>query len=965
MLPPFQFQGEDWVDSVYRSLTMRERIGQLFMVAAYSNKGEKHREKIERLVREEGIGGLIFFQGGPKRQARLTDHYQNISKVPLLIGMDAEWGLNMRLDSTMAFPYQMALGAVQNDTLIYRMGAEIGRQLDRLGVHVNFAPVVDVNSDPANPVINYRSFGENKWRVARKGRAYMKGLQDNGVLACAKHFPGHGDTDADSHKTLPVVDRTRKELDSVDLYPFQQLINSGVGSIMTGHLNVPALDGKKGRPASLSPNIVSGIMKNMMGFRGLSFTDALNMGGVTEGNEPGMVDLKALMAGNDVLLFPENVPKAVDMIERALEKGTIDSGRIERSCKRILRVKHWAGVHERDSISTQGLDNELHTPEAITLRRKLRERSLTVLNNKEGVLPLTGIDSLEVASVVIGDDLGIPFQHAMGRYDNVHRIAVPKAPSRERRARVMEKVKDRDLVIVSIHSAGNAGPPRYGIKGKGVELVDRLIAEKRVVLDLFGNPYGLGEFNNAKRAEAIVVSYANDSLSQEVSAQMIYGGIRATGRLPVTASPHFPEGAGMDTRSPIRLEYTLPQEVNINRKRLKRIDSIALDGIEQKAYPGCQILVARDGKVFYEKYFGHHTYEEKHKVRPEDIYDLASITKIVASTAALMKLEQEGRIALDDTLGEHLPELVDSTEFAGLHLRNILSHNAGLKPWIPFYKRTMNAGEPSYKVYSIDSSALYSIRVADNMYMNKHYRDSIYHWIVESELREEKDYRYSDLGFYLIKRLIEKKTGEPLESFTREEFYEPLGLRTIGFLPTKRFPRERIVPTEHDMSFRKQLVHGDVHDPGAAMLGGVSGNAGVFSNARDLGAMMQMFLNWGTYGGKKVLTRQTLEKFIKCQFCGREETDNRRGAGFDKPVRDGKGGPTCDCVSYESFGHSGFTGTLAWADPNADLVYVFLSNRVYPSAKNKKLIKMDIRTKIQSVIHSSIQDGGIQTLTRK
>ncbi len=960
--PPFLKGEHAWADSVMDSLSLRERIGQLFMVAAYSNKGPEHRARIERLIREHHIGGLIFFQGTPKRQVKLTEHYQSISDIPLMIGMDAEWGLAMRLDSTLEYPRQMALGALRNEALVRRMGHRIGQQCRRIGVHINFAPVMDVNNNPKNPVINERSFGEDPYRVARKGIAYAKGLQSEGVLATAKHFPGHGDTDTDSHHALPRIMHDRERLDSVELYPFQRAIDRGIGGMMVAHLNIPALDSTPNSVSTLSKPIVSDLLKEEMGFEGLSFTDALNMKAVSDRYAPGKVELKAFQAGNDVLLFPEHVPEAIDRIANAVEEGRIPEERIDESCRKILMFKEWAGLAERDSIPVKGVTEDLNSSTDRALRDKLAAAALTLTNHDGETLPIEELDR-DIASVVVGDDTSNAFQRTLDRYSDIERYALPHHASMRARNELIEKVKEHELLIVGVLGTSRSPSSGFGVPSSSVELVQRITGLKnKSVLDLFANPYVLSRFYGAQNADAVLISYDDRPLFQRLSGELIFGGRVAEGVLPITASSYFQEGEGEQWERSIRFAKALPEEVSLDSRILERMDTIAREGIEEQAYPGCQIFVARDRKIVHHKAYGHHTYEEKRKVRKKDIYDLASITKIMATTSSIMKLMDEGKVDMDRALCDYLPEMVDTCSYRNVVLRDILTHRAGLKPWIPFYKETLHHGQPDFRIYSTDSSSKYRYRVADELFMSKSYRDSIFKRILSAGIKKSKEYRYSDLGYYLLMRIIEKQSGMPLEEYVEENFYEPLDLRTMGYLPRYEHPMERIVPTEYDMYFRKQLIHGDVHDPGAAMLGGVGGHAGVFSNAHDVGVMMQMFLDGGTYGGERFIEQSTVREFAECQFCGVDSIENRRGIGFDKPVRDGGAGPTCNCVSYESFGHSGFTGTLAWADPDEGIVYVFLSNRVYPTAKNRKIIDKDIRTRIQQAIYDATLDSASRSI---
>jgi beta-glucosidase-like glycosyl hydrolase/CubicO group peptidase (beta-lactamase class C family) len=952
--PLFMMVETPWADSVFTTLTDEEKIAQLFMVAAYSNKGEKHKEELLELIEKYHIGGLIFFQGGPARQAALTNEFQAASKTPLFIAIDGEWGLAMRLDSTVKYPWQMTLGAIQNNELIYRMGNDIGEQLNRLGVHINFAPVVDVNVNPKNPVINARSFGESRENVAEKGIAYMKGMQHKRVLANAKHFPGHGDTDKDSHKTLPVISHTRSRLDSVELYPFKRLIENGLSSVMVAHLYVPAYVKTYNEATTLSKEVVTDLLKDTLGFSGLTFTDALNMKGVSSRYAPGEVDRKALLAGNDVLLFAQDVPKAIDEIKKSIRKGEIDMEEIDARCLKILRAKEWAGLSRMRPIEMQNLVADLNKPAYEALNRELTASSLTLLTNKNDLLPLGMLDTLRIASIHIGEDSGTAFKEALARYADVDHFNLSEDANPLVKKELLDKLAAYNLVIVGIHKS-NASPFKsYQIKSSAIDFLNVLRLRKKVVLSVFTNPYSLVDFSGADHFDALIMAYQNSVAAQELTAEVIFGGSSARGRLPVSVSPSMPIGSGLSTPERVRLNYVMPEDLGIESSSLAMIDSLALKGIAEKAYPGCQVLVAKGGKVFYNKAFGYHTYDSTRAVKTSDVYDLASITKIASTLLAVMKLTEEGEIDLDGYLCEYLPHWVDTSEYANITLREMLAHQAGLTPWIAFYKHAMHKGMPRYDIFSLANSSIYPDRVAERLYINRSYRDSMIAIILGTKLNEKREYRYSDIGYYFLKEIVEQKTGQPLNEYVDEHFYKPMGMSTLGYLPRQRIALDRIIPTENDKVFRKQLIHGDVHDPGAAMMGGVGGHAGLFSSANDLAKLMQMYLNGGMYGGKQYLSDSIVNAFTACQYC---EDDNRRGAGFDKPVRDGGSGPTCNCVSFASFGHSGFTGTIAWADPEEEIVYIFLSNRVYPDASNKKLIEMGIRTRIQEEIYRAIGAG--------
>lgn len=939
-----------WVDSVFNSMTPDERLAQLFMVAAYSNKDSAHIKGLEKLIREHKIGGLIFFQGGPIRHATMQNYLQEASDVPLMIAMDAEWGVGMRLDSTIDYPRQMTLGAIQNDELLYDFGAEVARQMKRLGMHINFAPVVDVNSNAKNPVIGTRSFGENKINVANKGIAVMKGMQDNRIMACAKHFPGHGDTDSDSHLTLPIIKHSYERIDSLELYPFKRTVEAGMGSMMVAHLYIPKLDNTKNLASTLSPKIVNGLLKDSLGFDGLIFTDALNMKGVSKYYGPGEVELMAFLAGNDVMEFAEDVPKAMQLIRQKVEEGKVSQEDIDARCKKVLHAKAWFGLDDYQPVALENLTADLNNSRAKSIYNELVSNSLTLITNKN-TLPIKDVSRQRIASLAYGDIEGNPFQETLSKYAPIDHFVINKNTGQTERFNILTQLKKYDKVILSLHKMSSRRSKNYGVTQDMLNAIAELSFSTELIINVFGNPYSLARITGIEHANALLFSYSQTEVSERLAAQAIMGGIGFSGKLPVTANRTFREGDGVSSDK-IRLAFGEPAQVGLDEKILLRIDSLTLDAIEKKATPGAQVLVAKDGVVVYNKSFGHHTYEAKRPVEYDDVYDLASITKIGASLASFMKLVDEGTVSVDDKVSKHLTEL-KGTNKKDITFRDMLAHYARLKAWIPFYWETLQDGNPDSTYYRNEKSTEFPIHVAQNLYMRADYPDTIYKIINDSELRTKKKYKYSDLGYYYMKEVVERLTGERLEDYAANQFYKPLGLETIGFLPRKRIEIDRLVPTEYDMAFRKQLVKGDVHDPGAAMLGGVGGHAGLFSNANDLAVMMQMFLNEGEYGGKRYISSETIKEFIKCQFC---KDGNRRGIGFDKPEPDGNGGPTCDCVSYLSFGHSGFTGTIAWADPEQDIVYIFLSNRVYPDAENRKLLKMDVRTNIQQVVYDAIVD---------
>jgi beta-glucosidase-like glycosyl hydrolase/CubicO group peptidase (beta-lactamase class C family) len=934
-----------WVDSVYNSLSLQEKIGQLFMVDIFSSDPKEKVNKIKLLIKDYYIGGIIFSKGGPKRQIKLNNEFQSLSNVPLIMAMDAEWGLAMRLDSTYAFPFNMTLGAIKEDSIVEKIGHQIGLHTKRMGMHINFAPVVDINTNPKNPIIGSRSFGENKEMVTKKALAFMRGLQNAGVLANAKHFPGHGDTSTDSHKTLPTISFSKERIDSVELYPYKKLIPAGLGSVMVAHLNVPALEKQEGLPSSISKNIVTTILKGRLGFNGLIFTDALSMKGASNFKKPGEIDLAAFLAGNDMLLIPEDVPTAHKLFVNAYREGIISEKRLAHSVKKILQAKYKVGLKDYKPINPNHIIEDLNSPFNDVLYEEAIAHAVTLIQNNENLVPIKNLKDKTIAYVNLGDASGKTFYTISNKYTQVSWV---KAKTKEA---YLTKLKPYDYVIIGFHKPNTSPWDSYKFTQNEIAIIKAIAKEKKVILDVFAKPYALLDFKEFNEIEAILISYQNSDLSQSVSAQFIFGARPIQGELPVSIGENYPVGTSISTKSLNRLQYGTPESVGVSSEGLKAIDSIVKVGLSQKMMPGAQVTVARKGKVVYQKNFGYFTYNKKQRVKDNTIYDLASLTKILATLPIIMQLYDRGVITMDTTLGELLPELKDSNK-AKITLKKMLSHYAQFKAWIPYYLHTVDSitKKPLAKYYAKKYSKEFKYKVAKDLYMRTDYKDSIYKLIKESDLREKDGYKYSDLPYYLLKKYIEDFYGTPFEEVLQRSIYKTLGANYTGFLPLKRFSVNQIPPTEEDTYFRHQTIRGYVHDQGAAMLGGVSGHAGLFSNANDVAKIMQMYLQKGNYGGIQYISSQTIDAFNTCYYC---EEDIRRGVGFDKPQL-GDVGPTCGCVSLTSFGHSGFTGTFTWADPEEAVVYVFLSNRTFPDASNRKIIKTNLRSNVQQAIYDAI-----------
>lgn len=947
LVSPDSLDQAAWVNTQYNAMDLEERIGQLFMISVGSDQDKASTENIGKLVREEKLGGLIFMTGHPLKQAQLTNAYQAQAKVPLLIGMDAEWGLAMRLDSTYAFPWNMTLGALRDDKLVEQVGRQIGLHAKRLGVHINFAPVLDVNNNPQNPIIGNRSFGENPVNVALKGAAFVRGMEGAGVLSSGKHFPGHGDTSTDSHKALPIITSSRELLDSIELVPFQHLVDKGLSSMMIGHLELPALEDRPGFPASLSKPIVTGLLQEEMGFEGLIFTDALNMKAVSRFAPEGEVELQAFLAGNDMLLMPENVVKAKETMIKAYKRGVISEQRLARSVKKILMAKYKVGLLDYRPVALEGLHEDLNAVGNQILYEAVIEAAITVPKNNFSLLPIKKLDNKKIAYVHFGDADGSPFLERMNQY---YRVDPIKASSL---AGYKAALADYNLVIMGFHKSNDSPWKAYAFSKEERQWIQEISAMRssNAILAVFAKPYALLDVEHFQTMDALLLAYQNSALAQEKAAEVIFGALGANGRLPVSAHGEFPEGSGLELPSLKRLGYTIPERVGMDSRSLARVDTLVRQGIDSLMTPGAQVLVARRGKVVYNKNFGTTTYTSGEAIQDSSIYDLASLTKILATLPMIMKMEEEGKIALNDTFGELLPEYA-ATELRDVTVLKALSHYGRLPAWIAFYIDTLDKSRrPSKDFYRDRPSEAFPYKVAEHLYLTRDFKDSIYNRIGRQDLKSNR-YRYSDLAYYVFKEYIEDTYDRPLDELVDEFFYKPLGLLHTTFNPLEKFPKEQIVPTEEDDYYRYRTIQGYVHDMGAAMLGGIGGHAGLFSTARDVATIMQMYLQGGFYGGQRYLEERTIKRFNTCYFC---ENDVRRGVGFDKPQLKGPG-PTCGCVSHKSFGHSGFTGTYTWADPDQEIIYVFLSNRTYPKATNNLLNKSNLRVRIQQAIYDSLID---------
>ncbi|MCS3198846.1 MULTISPECIES: glycoside hydrolase family 3 N-terminal domain-containing protein [Bacteroides] len=956
-----------WVDSVMDKLSFKEKVGQLFIYTIAPVDTKRNLELLREVIDTYKVGGLLFSGGKMQNQVELTNRAQRQAKVPLMITFDGEWGLAMRLRGMPVFPRNMVLGCIRDNKLLYEYGREVARQCRQIGVQVNFAPVADVNINPENPVINTRSFGEDPIQVADKVIAYASGLESGGVLSVCKHFPGHGDTDVDSHKALPVLPFTRERLDSVELYPFKEAIRAGLGGMMVGHLQVPVIEPIGGLPSSLSRNVVYDLLTDELAFKGLIFTDALAMKGVA-GN--GYVSLQALKAGNDMVLSPRNLKEEIPAVLEAIEKGELTREDIESKCRKVLTYKYVLGLKKKSYVQLSGLEQRINSPQTRDLVRRLNLAAITVLNNKNHILPLHTDKEQKIALLEVGDPGETnALAKQLSRYTSLARFSLRANQTEEENQRLRDSLSTYKRIIVAVSEQRLAPYQPFFAK---------FVPESPAIYLFFTPGKMMLQIQRAvAHASAVVLGHSYSSDVQRQVADVLFAKASADGQLSASLGELFPAGAGV-TITPKTPLHFVPEEYGLSSAHLKRIDSIALDGIRQGAYPGCQVVVLKNGHVMFDKAFGTYTGKGSSRVESTNIYDLASLSKTTGTLLAIMKLYDKGRFNLTDKISDHLPFL-QRTDKKDITIQEILYHQSGLPSWIPFYQEaidkdsydgklfsarkdahhplqlgTTSWANPKFKFKSEYVSSVktgdYTVQICDSLWLNRSFRKVIEEKIAEAPLKQKR-YVYSDVGFILLGMLVEQLAGMPMEAYLQREFYEPMGLEHTGYLPLRRFAKSEIVPSNKDHFLRKETLQGVVHDEASAFFGGLAGNAGLFSTARDVARVYQMLLNGGEIDGQRYLSKET------CQLFTTETSKiSRRGLGFDKPdADDPKKGNCAPAAPAEVYGHTGFTGTCAWVDPVNELVYVFLSNRIYPDVTNRKLNQLHIRERIQGAIYDAMK----------
>ena len=965
-----------WVDSVFDSMSPDARIGQLIVAAVTPSSNEATRDLVRRLVTQNMVGGLIYENSTMADQAEVTNLAQSLAAVPLMITIDGEWGLGMRLKEVPNFPRNLILGAIDDDILLYEYGREVARQCRRMGIQVNFAPVLDVNDNPLNPVIGNRSFGESPELVARHAIAFARGLEDGGVMAVGKHFPGHGNSSEDSHKTLPVINKTIQEINTCELVPFRRFIDAGLSGILTAHLLVPSIDGGTA-PTSLSSGCVNDVLRDQLNFDGLIFTDALNMKGATQLLK-GSACVNALLAGNDVLLMPENINDEIAAVKAAVANGKLSQSVIDERCKKILRYKYALDLTSRQHVNTANLLNEVNSQHAGVLKRQLIASSITVIKNNDNILPIHNLQSRHIAVATIGNEKGTAstFTRRCADYAQVKRFDLAKAG---KPSDLAEQLHDGHFNTIIVEVGDDSE--------ESLAALNTVVKKcKNVIIVLTCKPYDIKNYGTAithKHVKAVVLTYDNTTLTEDYAAQTIFGGNAAGGNLPISLAfkgkkTRYEAGDGIHYEA-TRLGYTIPAEVGLDNKLSAQIDSVCRLGVQQHAFPGCQVIVARHGKVVYKGSFGAIDYNNPVKVDDNTLFGLASVSKATGTISGVMKAFDDGKFRLDDKASEYIPGLRDGDK-ENITFRDLLYHETGMPASLNMWYMMMDSNSYSGDLIAGAEDATHTIKImngawghkdakmrtdilstvktdkfniaiADGLWGGRVTYDSIMNRMYHAKLGKKK-YLYSCCNFSLLADAVQRMTHSPLNYYVNNYIFAPLGAYHTMYRPLSKFSRDEIAYTEKDTYLRRQHIHGYVHDELAAFSGGVQGNAGLFSNANDLAKLFQMWLNGGTYGGVRLLKASTVETFTT-----QKSPNSHRGLGFDKPVvGDPDASNTCPEATPETYGHTGFTGTCFWVDPKNDMFYIFLSNRVCPTRNNPNFGRISARSHIQSLIYRALRD---------
>lgn len=908
----FSVDDDPWVVQLMEKMTVEEKIGQLIFPYAsarnFSKEGKEY-ERLKELVQKYKVGGFCLFRGAVEEQVNLINELQSLSAIPLLFSADFENGVTQRIPGGTAFPTMMALGAADDVRLTRRMAEIIAGEAKALGIHQNYAPVSDVNNNPLNPIINTRSFGEDPLLVTRLSDAYIYGLQKGGIIATAKHFPGHGNTNIDSHSSLPVLDLSKKELKAVELKPFSSNIKHGVISVMVGHLGIKSYDKEILYPASLSKNIITGLLRNELKFTGLVVTDALNMYSITKNYSPGEAAVLAFEAGNDCLLFPESDIDTYSALLEAFNSGRISIGRIDQSVKKILIAKRWSGLDKYTPIDLGITKKNIGRAEYHFLARTIAEKSITLVKNNGNIIPVAPAPDKKIFHIALNDNENIGTSQKFSSYltdriESIKSFYVPSNYDKKNTPLLLDSLKDAGQILLSVYIRIKDGKGNLNLSSAQDELIKAVIdLKKPVVLLSHGNPYFLSGY---PEVDAYICSYGDNTPSERALAQALFGEQEISGKLPVSIpNTGYVSGTSLNIQKSI-LTHS-PQSLKSSQlKQLKKLDQIFKTAIADTAFPGAVLLVVKDGKIVHEKAYGNFTYDKKSpKMEVNTIFDLASVTKVIATTTAAMICVHRGLINLEDKVSKYIPKFASHGKDE-VRIKNLLLHNSGLPSFKPFHKKYSTANQVINNIYSTSLEYTTGTKTV-----------------------------YSDLGMITMGKVIEAVSGKSLDKFCNDEIFIPLGMKNTFFNPPKSLVG-RIAPTEIDNYWRMRPLQGEVHDEAASLLNGVSGHAGLFSTANDLAVLLQMLLQKGFYQGRQLISKTTVDMFTK-QYSDK----SNRGLGWG--IKTDNSTSAGSLFSTGSYGHTGYTGTSVWTDPLKNIIVVLLTNRVYPTRENNNLSKYRYR----------------------
>lgn len=942
-------------DSILNKLTLKEKIGQIFMLSAYSNRDVNHLNDLLIQTMDYNIGGFIFFQGEPYKQVKMINALQKASKLPLWFGMDAEWGLSMRIKNTYAFPYALTVGAMTDLEWTHKMSQQIARHCKLTGIDINFAPDADLNTNLRNPIIGNRSFGMDKDKVVEHVKAYIQGHTNERVLTSIKHFPGHGDTKDDSHKVLPTIPYNRKRLDNIELYPFKKVLEEvPTPSVMVSHLNIPSLD-TNNIPATISYPILTELLKDTWKYKGLIFTDALNMQGFTSlQREEGELEILSFLAGVDVLLMPQNFKKVLDIFHKAVKSGRISKSRLDESVKKILKSKVWLGLFDKKDLTVKHEKLiDLLTEENHNISQKIYEKANVLLKNRDSILPLKSETGNKYLYLSLGNKANYTndFFNTLKIYASIDKL-YPSEITKLRNSKFRRKYK---ALIIGVNKDSSTPWKSKKLSFRTLQILESYSGIIPTVLTLFASSFSLESLSKIEnKFSSILLAHQYEKESQIVAAQQLFGALPILGALPIDIPPKFRLNQGITLGKKKNIvSVSHPIDVNINPKLKTQLDSLLYTHLDYKTFPAAQLLISKNNKIIYHNSVGYQSFSNHNHISNFTLFDLASITKVAATTMLIMKTVDKGMINLDDSLGMYFDSIPDM-EKRKITIREILAHTSGLKSWIPFYKKFIHPENNSIsqtkyfcKYPTLDCHKI----VADSLFASEEVEKMFIDSIWESPLYKPRRYVYSDLGFILLRKILEKKFNQSFAYLLNKYFHNPMGMYNTTFNASYFYPKEQIAPSENDTDYRKQVVTGFVNDQSSSLQNGISGNAGLFSNMYDLSKLSNMLISCGTYLNKRILNEETIDLFNH-RYYG--DQGNRRGLGFDKLQLYNRDGVIYRIGSDQSFGHFGFTGTMMWIDPVEELSIIFLSNRTMPTPRNNKINSYKLRGNIQSLVYKNL-----------